>query len=137
MNKLKTLYRPVGIAELELIVDSGMKEFPPRLFWQPIFYPVLNIEYAIEIAERWNRGTEDSADAGFVTSFDILEKYFDRFAIQTVGLKHHQELWVPADELANFNTMIQNGIRIEKAFIGQKCSLPSKIADLIDKQDKL
>jgi len=34
------LYRPVGCKELELIEDAGMKEFPPRLAWQPIFYPV-------------------------------------------------------------------------------------------------
>jgi hypothetical protein len=37
-----TLYRPTGANELALIIDSGMKRFPPRLFWQPIFYPVLN-----------------------------------------------------------------------------------------------
>jgi hypothetical protein len=37
------LYRPVGYKELELIKQSGMKEFPPRLPEQPIFYPVLNI----------------------------------------------------------------------------------------------
>ncbi|HEV2482639.1 MAG TPA: hypothetical protein VGS79_23400 [Puia sp.] len=36
------LYRPVGLKELELIRLSGWREFPPRLEWQPIFYPVLN-----------------------------------------------------------------------------------------------
>ena len=36
------LYRPVGPKELELIVASGYREFPPRLPEQPIFYPVLN-----------------------------------------------------------------------------------------------
>jgi hypothetical protein len=40
---LVTLYRPVGIKELELIATAGWKRFPPRLFWQPIFYPVLNL----------------------------------------------------------------------------------------------
>lgn len=42
-----TLFRPVGQKELELIRASGMREFPPRLSWQPIFYPVLNEEYAV------------------------------------------------------------------------------------------
>ena len=46
------LYRPVGTAELELIHKSGDKEFPPRLPEQPIFYPVLNEQYACEIAEK-------------------------------------------------------------------------------------
>ncbi len=44
------LFRPVGIRELKLIKDSGMTKFPPRLPEQPIFYPVLNIEYARQIA---------------------------------------------------------------------------------------
>lgn len=52
--KIVTLYRPVGQAEFELIKDSGFKRFPPRLEWQPIFYPVLNKEYAEQIAKQWN-----------------------------------------------------------------------------------
>jgi hypothetical protein len=40
------LYRPVGPKELELIAASGFREFPPRLPEQPIFYTVLNGEYA-------------------------------------------------------------------------------------------
>ena len=41
-----TLYRPVGPKGLELIERSGFSAFPPRLPEQPIFYPVLNQEYA-------------------------------------------------------------------------------------------
>jgi hypothetical protein len=46
------LYRPVGQRELELIRDSGWSAFPPRLPHQPIFYPVLNEEYAVQIARE-------------------------------------------------------------------------------------
>jgi len=35
-----TLFRPVGLHELALIWDKGMREYPPRLPHQPIFYPV-------------------------------------------------------------------------------------------------
>ena len=45
-----TLYRPVGPKELELIRASGFRAFPPRLPGQPIFYPVLTEEYAVNIA---------------------------------------------------------------------------------------
>jgi len=45
-----TLYRPVGPKELALIEASGWRAFPPRLPEQPIFYPVLNEDYAIQIA---------------------------------------------------------------------------------------
>src|SRR3712207_7937990 len=47
-----TLFRPVGLEELELIRASGDREFPPRLPEQPIFYPVLNEGYAARSAER-------------------------------------------------------------------------------------
>jgi hypothetical protein len=43
------LFRPVGEAELALIRDSGWKAFPPRLPEQPIFYPVLDEDYAIQL----------------------------------------------------------------------------------------
>lgn len=126
-----TLYRPTGANELELIIDSGMKRYPPRLYWQPIFYPVLNFQYAAEIAERWNMGDEDSDGVGFVTAFEIPEHYFKQFQIQTVGLVHHQELWVPATQLDEFNDAIVNGIRIEKAFIGKKFVISEKIKSVL------
>jgi hypothetical protein len=40
------LYRPAGPKELALIAASGCRRFPPRLPEQPIFYPVLNEDYA-------------------------------------------------------------------------------------------
>jgi hypothetical protein len=46
--------RPVGPEELRLIAASGYREFPPRLPEQPIFYPVMNEEYATQIARDWN-----------------------------------------------------------------------------------
>lgn len=50
MLNTELLYRPVGLKEMELIAESGFKKFPPRLMWQPIFYPVLNEQYASQIA---------------------------------------------------------------------------------------
>jgi hypothetical protein len=44
-----TLYRPVGQKELDLIRELEYRAFPPRLPEQPIFYPVLNQEYAAQI----------------------------------------------------------------------------------------
>ena len=49
------LYRPVGQAEYDLIAQTDFAQFPPRLPEQPIFYPVLNQQYAHEIAEKWNK----------------------------------------------------------------------------------
>jgi hypothetical protein len=62
------LWRPVGPQELELIRRSGMREFPPRLPEQPIFYPVLSEEYAIKIARDWN---VPASGRGYVTRFRV------------------------------------------------------------------
>jgi len=117
MKSIK-LYRPVGCKELKLIEESGMKGFPPRLEWQPIFYPVLNFEYAAQIAKDWNTKDEFSGYAGFVLSFDIDEEYFKTFEIQNVGSHNHNELWVPSEKLGEFNQHIVNQISVEKAFYG-------------------
>jgi hypothetical protein len=48
------LYRPAGPKEMVLIARANFKAFPCRLPEQPIFYPVLNVEYACQIAQDWN-----------------------------------------------------------------------------------
>lgn len=106
------LYRPVGKAEYELIAESGFTSYPPRLPEQPIFYPVLNEKYAREIAEKWNARYPDSQYTGYVTTFEIEDTYVSQFPVQTVGAGYHQELWIHAEELPNFNRHIIGKIRI-------------------------
>jgi hypothetical protein len=111
-----TLYRPVGRAELALIEASGWREFPPRLPEQPIFYPVLNERYAVEIAEKWNTKDPASGFAGFVTRFRVRTDYLDRFEVHTVGAAHHQEYWIPAEELPALNRSIVGVIEVVGSF---------------------
>lgn len=106
------LYRPVGQAELNLIISADYNSYPPRLPEQPIFYPVLNERYAREIAERWNKKSADSGYAGYVTTFEIDDDYISKFDIQTVGANYHQEFWVPAEELEEFNRNIIGKIEV-------------------------
>ena len=106
------LYRPVGQAELNLIAKSDYLKYPPRLPEQPIFYPVLNEKYAYEIAEKWNKKSADSGYAGYVTTFEIDDEYISQYDIQTVGASYHQEFWIPAEELENFNQHIIGQIRV-------------------------
>jgi hypothetical protein len=107
------LYRPVGPEELALIEQSGWKKFPPRLPEQPIFYPVMNEEYAIQIARDWN---VPASGSGYVTKFAVNTAYLSKFEIQNVGGKIHNELWVPADELEEFNINIVGLIEVTKEF---------------------
>ena len=106
------LYRPVGQAEYDLIAQSNFTSFPPRLPEQPIFYPVLNQQYAHEIAEKWNTRYADSGYKGYVTRFRIDDAFISRYAVQTVGAGYHQELWIPAEELEDFNRHIIGTIEI-------------------------
>lgn len=106
-----TLFRPVGSKELGLIRESGWREFPPRLPEQPIFYPVLNEEYAAQIARDWN--TRHAADGrGFVTRFRVRREFLRRYDVQTVGGSVHQEYWVPAADLPEFNRQIVGPIEV-------------------------
>ena len=106
------LFRPVGKAEYDLIAQSDFTAYPPRLPEQPIFYPVLNERYAREIAEKWNRRYPDSQYTGYVTTFEIDDTYISQFSVQTVGAGYHQEFWIPAEELDNFNRHIIGKINI-------------------------
>lgn len=113
-----TLYRPVGLKELELIIESGYQKFPPRLEWQPIFYPVLNQEYAEQIAFKWNTGDEGSGYCGIVLRFDLPTEYFKKYEVQNVGGFIHNELWIPAEDLDEFNNQIIGQIQIVSTFLG-------------------
>ena len=103
------LYRPVGPKELALIAASGFREFPPRLPEQPIFYPVLNEEYARQIARKWN---VPASGAGFVTRFAVKEDFLARYPEQQVGASVHRELWIPAEDLAEMNRNIVGLIEV-------------------------
>jgi hypothetical protein len=120
---LTTLYRPVGQTELDLIAASNYQAFPPRLDWQPFFYPVLNQAYAEQIAKEWNTEEEFSGYVGYVTAFDLPTAYLEQFPIQNVGGEIHNELWIPTEELANFNQRIVGSIRVVNQFVGIKYKL--------------
>lgn len=118
MTLTKILYRPVGEKEMILIISNNYKKFPPRLEWQPIFYPVLDENYASEIAEKWNTRDEVGNYLGFVTRFEVQEEIVNNYQIQNVGAKNHNELWVPSEELEKFNQALVGDIQVTKIFVG-------------------
>lgn len=112
------LFRPAGLPELALLWDAGMRGFPPRLVHQPIFYPVLNLEYARQIAHDWNPPDKNSGFAGFVTQFEVSSTYLSKYEIHTAGSTEHREYWIPAREMNSFNKAINGLVSIEEAFFG-------------------
>ena len=107
------LWRPVGPEKLELIRESGMRTFPPRLPEQPIFYPVLTEAYAIKIARDWN---VPASGSGFVTRFQVRRDFLSRYDVQEAGGRAHLEYWIPADDLDAFNEAIVGEIEVTAEF---------------------
>lgn len=113
------LYRPVGLIEMELILNTESKKFPKRLPSQPIFYPVLNFNYARQIALKWNTTDINSGFVGYVTEFEVDDSYISQYKVQNVGNSTHNELWIPAEDLKEFNENIIGNIIITAAFYGK------------------
>lgn len=109
-----TLWRPTGKNELDLLEQSGFTSWPPRLPDQPVFYPVLNEDYAERIARDWNMKYNG---AGYVTRFEVEKSYLDRFDVQQAGGQTILEYWIPAEELEEFNSHIVGKIQVVSEFI--------------------
>lgn len=108
-----TLWRPTGPDELDLVRSSGWRCWPARLPDQPIFYPVLNEDYAIRIARDWN---VPSSGVGYVTRFQVESDFVARYPVRRVGGDTILELWVPAEELDEFNKHIVGLIEVVHEF---------------------
>ncbi|MEM9344188.1 MAG: ADP-ribosylation/crystallin J1 [Pseudomonadota bacterium] len=108
-----TLWRPVGPDELELIRQTGMKAFPPRLPEQPIFYPVLTEDYAVKIARDWN---VKASGSGYVTRFEVDNAFLSNYSVEEAGGRDHREYWIPAEDLPDFNAAIVGAIEVVQEF---------------------
>ena len=107
------LWRPTGPEELALVEASGWRAWPPRLPEQPIFYPVLNEEYATMIARDWN---VPQSGAGFVTRFAVRKAFLDMYEVHQVGGQTILEYWIPAEDLATMNANIVGLIEVTTEF---------------------
>ena len=117
MDETIILYRPTGKNELALIEASDFTAFPPRLPEQPIFYPVLNEAYATQIARDWN--AKYNADKiGYVTKFAVRKDFLDSYETKIVGGANHEEYWIPAEDLEEFNRSIVGKIEVIAEFRG-------------------
>ena len=111
MIETTLLFRPIGQKEFDLIQKSEFTAFPPRLPEQPFFYPVLKEEYATQIARDWN-AKHDADKVGYVTRFSVRSEYLRSYEVQTVRAAIHQEYWIPAEELPEFNRNIIGCIEV-------------------------
>jgi hypothetical protein len=106
------VYRPTGPKELALVAESGWTAWPPRLPDQPIFYLVLTFDYAEKIARDWNSTREDTGLRGYVTRFEVDDAFAARYPVELAGGAAHKELWIPGEELEEFNRHIVGKIEV-------------------------
>ena len=128
MDATVTLYRPTGPTELRLVAESGYRAWPPRLAWQPIFYPVLTEESATLIARDWNAMDPSTGYRGFVTRFRVRQAFLAGYEAHRVGGHGHDEYWIPAEDLAEFNHNIVGSIEVIATYAGgpdhEPCQMP-------------
>ncbi len=101
-----------------MIQDSGFSGFPPRLPGQPFFYPVANEEYATQIARDWNTKDEASGWVGYVLRFRVARHCLEKYPLQIAGSSVHREYWIPAEDLAWFNSQLDGPIEVIARFQG-------------------
>jgi len=53
-----------------------------------------------------------NADRDRIITRRQIEEYISQFPVQTVGASYHQELWIPSEELSEFNRHIIGKIEI-------------------------
>jgi hypothetical protein len=104
-----TLWRPTGPEELALVEASGWTAWPPRLPEQPIFYPILDEDYATKIARDWN---VKASGVGYVTRFQVRKSFMDRYQVHQAGGRTILEYWVPAEDLDDLNKNIVGSIEV-------------------------
>lgn len=73
----------------------------------------MNEEYAVQIARDWN---VPASGSGYVTKFDVLTDYVSQYEVQNVGGVIHDEFWVPAESLEEFNDNIVGKIVVTQQF---------------------
>lgn len=105
---------PTGPEELALVGDSGRRSWPPRLPEQPIFYPVLNGDYAVRIAREWNLPRDGK---GHVTRFRVDPAFVACYPVRRAGGRTILELWVPAEEPPEFNAHLRGPIESVRSFL--------------------
>ncbi len=111
-----TLWRPAGLAELRQVAASGWRAWPPRRPEEPLFYPVLSQDYATRIARDWNSRQPAPNDLGFVLRCAIPDRLARCYPERLAGGHDHVELWVPAEDLDEFNAGLEGPIELVAGF---------------------
>jgi hypothetical protein len=117
MNDTVVLFRPIGCQELELIEKSGFTQFPPQAFSPAYLLSSSEPRVRRKVARDWNTKDADSGYMGYVTRFRVRRDYLSKYPVQLVGARSvHEEYWIPAEDLEQFNENLVGLIEIIASF---------------------
>ena len=68
---------------------------------------------AAPVARDWN---VPASGAGYVTRFEVDTEFLQRYPVRRAGGETILELWVPAEELDEFNAHIVGRIEVVRKF---------------------
>lgn len=108
-----TLWHPTGPQELVLVTASGWRAWPPRLPDQPIFYPVLNEDYATRIARGLKRHRQRRRARHPLPGPHPVP---GALPAAPVGGQTILEYWIPAKDLPALNDAIVGRIELVASF---------------------
>ncbi len=63
----------------------------------------------MEICTKWN---VPAYGVGHVVKFEVSAEYLAQFEVKNVGGPIHDELWIPAENLKEFNANIKGKIQL-------------------------
>lgn len=73
----------------------------------------------VGVRARHREGLErEGRVLGFVTRFELDPEFATRYPVQVAGGRRHEELWVPAEELEEFNDHIVGTIAVLETYPG-------------------
>ncbi|BAY82633.1 ADP-ribosylation/crystallin J1 [Calothrix parasitica NIES-267] len=53
---------------------------------------------------------------GYVTKFEVKAEFLSNYSVKVVGASRHQEYWIPAKDLSEFNSNIVGLIEVIQEF---------------------
>ncbi len=120
MAQIITLFKSLSPAQVAAVAESGWRQIFPQEPEQTHFYPKVYVEYAEQIARRWD---VPQYGGGYVVRFTMRGDFMRRYATQTVAFEEYREYIIPIAELDFFNRNIQGRIDVVSAFSGvhEKC----------------
>lgn len=91
-----------------MIQQTGFKHFPARLPGRHVIHPVLNKQYASELAAK----QDPNSYRNYVLEFEVDDNYISWFEIKNKDTEYRKELSVPAEQMDEFNSHIDGLISV-------------------------